>query len=150
LGSRDVQVIADTLTFNLPFAHNKHHAQQPPSVQDKERFCAVLADELSPWCQRFGTPLTVTPMLQLAGSPWAGIILRTGTAQQAVSPGDWAGLLRAADETASAEVLVRTDSDGMLIGRLAQQRYWSATQARLLAQHIVWAHLDVLKGSARA
>lgn len=150
LGARDLQVIADTLTFNLPFARNKHYAQQPPSVQDKERFCGVLAAELAPWCQRFGTALAVAPMPQLAGSPWAGIVLRTGAAQHAVHLSDWVGLLHAADETASAEVLVRSDSEGMLIGRLAQQRYWSDTQARLLAQHIVWVHLDVLKGSTRA
>ena len=57
---------------------------------------------------------------------------------------------RAADETASSEVLVRTDDSGLLIGRLAQQRYWSDTQARLLAQQIIWSHLDVLRGPAPA
>lgn len=150
LGTSDLQVIADTLTFNLPFAHNKHHAQEPPIPEDKARFCGVLADELVPWCQRFGTRLTVAPMPELAGSPWAGITLRTGDTPHAIAPNDWNGLLRAADETASAEVLVRLDGAGMLIGRLAQRRYWSDTQARLLAQHIVWAHLDVLKGSAHA
>lgn len=150
LGARDLQVIADTLTFNLPFAQNKHHAQQLPTPQDKARFCSVLAEELAPWCQRFGTRLTVAPMPQLVGSPWAGIALRTADSPHSVSPNDWNGLLRAADETASTEVLVRLDGAGMLVGRLAQQRYWSDTQARLLAQHIVWAHLDVLKGSAHA
>ncbi|WP_202758286.1 HsdM family class I SAM-dependent methyltransferase [Delftia acidovorans] len=147
LGSRDLQVIADTLAFNLPFAYNKHYAQQMPSVQDQKRFCRILTDELLPWCQRLGTTLNAAPMPQLAGCPWAGIVLRTGDSRQDISQRDWNGLLRAADETASTEVLVRTDSTGMLIGRLAQQRYWSDTQARLLAQHIVWGHMDVLKGS---
>lgn len=150
LGARDLQVIADTLMFNLPFSQNKHHAQQLPTPQDKARFCSVLAEELAPWCQRFGTRLTVAPMPQLVGSPWAGIALRTADTLHAISLNDWDGLLRAADETASTEVLVRLDGAGMLLGRLAQQRYWSDTQARLLAQHIVWAHLDVLKGSALA
>jgi hypothetical protein len=148
LGARELQVISDTLAFNLPFAQNKRQAQQPPQGTDRERFCGVLADELTPWCQRFGTSLAVTPMPQLAGSPWCGIALQTGATNEIIPASDWAGMLRAADETASSEVLVRTNSAGLLIGRLAQQRYWSDTQARLLAQHIIWSHLDVLKGSA--
>lgn len=150
LGERDLQVIADTLMVNLPFSQNKHYAQQLPTPQDKARFCCVLAEELAPWCERFGTRLTVAPMPQLVGSPWAGIALRTTDTPHGISSNDWDGLLRAADETASTEVLVRLDGARMLLGRLAQQRYWSDTQARLLAQHIVWAHLDVLKGSAHA
>jgi len=151
LGARDLQVISDTLAFNLPFAQNRHKAQQPPSTVDRERFCKVLADELAPWCQRLGVPLAVTPMPPLAGSPWDGIALQTATAAQPIPASDWAGLLHAADETASSEVLVRTnDGGGLLIGRLAQQRYWSDTQARLLAQHIIWSHLDALKASAPA
>ena len=150
LGARDLQVIDDTLKFNLPYSQNKHFAQQLPTPQDKARFCSVLAEELAPWCQRFGTRLTVAPMPPLVGSPWVGMALRTTDTPRAISPNDWAGLLRAADETASTEVLVRLDGEGILLGRLAQQRYWSDTQARLLAQHIVWAHLDVLRESGHA
>lgn len=150
LGPRDLQVITDTLAFNLPFAANKCQAQQAPSAVDKTRFCATLAGELAPWCQRFGTILTVTQMPQPAGSPWDGIALQTSTAREIFSPSDWAGMLHAADETASSEVLVRANDGGLLIGRLAQQRYWSDTQARLLAQQIIWSHLDVLKGQAQA
>lgn len=149
LGPRDLQVIADTLEFNLPFAKNKQQAQKVPTMSDKKRFCGVLADELAPWCHRFGTTLTITAMPPLAGSPWAGIALHMGITSPVIPDNDWAGLLRAADETASSEVLVRADGAGLLIGRLAQQRYWSGTQARLLAQQIVWSHLDVLKGSDR-
>ena len=149
LGARDLQVISDTLAFNLPFAQNKRQAQQPPQDADRERFCGVLAGELAPWCQRFGTSLAVMPMPQIAGSPWSGIALHRGAARETISARDWAGLLRVADETASSEVLVHTNGAGLLIGRLAQQRYWSDTQARQLAQRIIWSHLDVLKGSAQ-
>ncbi|MES1997807.1 MAG: N-6 DNA methylase [Pseudomonadota bacterium] len=150
LGERDLQVISDTLAFNLPFAENKRQAQQPPSTADKARFCDVLAGELAPWCQRFGTSLAVTPMAPPAGSPWSGVAVQTGTTRETIPASDWAGMLRAADEAASSEVLVHTNNGGLLIGRLAQQRYWSDTQARLLAQHIIWSHLDVLKGQAQA
>ncbi len=148
LGPRDLQVISDTLAFNLPFAENKQQAQQPPSAVDTARFCDTLKGELEPWCKRLGTFLNVTPMPQPAGSPWGGIALQTATAEESLSASDWAGILQAADDTASSEVLIRTNDGGLLIGRLAQQRYWSDTQARLLAQQIIWSHLDVLKGQA--
>ena len=150
LGTRDLQVISDTLTLNLPFAQNKRQAQQPPSAVDQARFCEVLAGELAPWCQRFGTSLAVTPMRKHASSPWNGIAVQTGTTRETIPATDWAGMLRAADETASSEILMHINGNELLIGRLAQQRYWTDTQARLLAQHIIWSHLDVLKGRAQA
>ena len=61
---------------------------------------------------------------------------------------DWAGLLGAADEAAASEILVDDGLDGLLIGRLAQRRYWSETQARLLAQRIAWSHVELLKRPA--
>ncbi|HFL2791475.1 TPA: hypothetical protein ACGWT1_001686, partial [Pseudomonas aeruginosa] len=145
LGTRDLQVISDTLAYNLPFSENKHRAQSLPMPEEKARFCEVLASELAPWCERFGSSLVVRPAFQPAASPWHGIELRVGNTH-ATSENDWEGLLRAADEVMSSEILIRTDGNGLLIGRLAQQRYWSETQARLLAQRIIWSHLDILKG----
>ncbi len=152
LGARDLQVISDTLEFNLPFSANKHKAQIPPGHVERARFCDALTNELSPWCKRFGQSLVVHEIVHSANSPWYGIELRFGKTRttQTVSASDWAGLLLAADEVAASEILLRTDDNTLLIGRLAQQRYWSATQARLLAQRIIWSHLDALRGIARA
>jgi hypothetical protein len=43
-------------------------------------------------------------------------------------------------------MIVEKHGGNLLIGRLAQNRYWSDTQARLLAQHIIWSRLDLLRG----
>ena len=147
LGQRDSQVVFDTLEFNLPFAENKLNAQAVPSAEERARFCEVLRDELRPWCDRFGSRLAVDQMPPMATSPWQAIVLRTGRREPmaTVSADDWAGLLRAADESAASEILMDNGSDGLLIGRLAQRRYWSKTQARLLAQRIAWSHIEVLK-----
>ena len=76
---------------------------------------------------------------RLATSPWQGIDVRLArrNATQKVKASDWEGLFRAADEAAASEILIRNGVDGLLIGRLAQRRYWSETQARMLAQHII-------------
>ena len=151
LGKRDLQIILDTLEFNLPFAENKRNAQAFPSSAERERFCEVLRDELLPWCDRFGTTLAVEELPPLAMSPWQGIAVRTARRESAEVPaGDWVGLLGTADAAAASEILVDNGTDGLLIARLAQRRYWSVTQARLLAQRIAWSHVEKLKGHATA
>ena len=152
LGERDAQVVSDTLAFNLPFAANRRSAQAPPGAAERDRFCEVLRDELEPWCRRFESKVGVYPVRERAKSPWQAIAVRTGHrhAADAVADDDWAGLLKAADETAATEILLEDGPDGLLIGRLAQRRYWSKTQARLLAQRIAWSHVEILKRRADA
>ena len=152
LGKRDLQVILDTLEFNLPFAENNRNAQAVPSSDERERFCDVLRDELRPWCDRFGSRLTVEQVSPLAMSPWQAIAVRTGLREppETVPADDWAGMLGAADKAAASEMLVENGPDGILVARLAQRRYWSETQARLLAQRIAWSHVELLKGHADA
>jgi len=148
LREADLQIISDTLAFNLPFAENRQQAQQLPPLEEREKFCETLDAELTPWCRRFGTRLAIMPLRRLPGSPWDMIVLQTGAPQETetITESDWTGLLRAADDTASTEVLLPVSKTKLLIGKLAQRRYWSVTQARLLAQHIIWSHLDILKG----
>ena len=152
LGKRDLQVILDTLEFSLPFAENKRNAQALPSSAEREQFCAVLRDELLPWCHRFGSTLAVDEMPPLAMSPWQALSVRAVRHEPtgSVPVGEWVGLLSAANEAAASEILVDNGPDGLLIARLAQRRYWSETQARLLAQRIAWSHVGALKGHATA
>ena len=152
LGKRDMQVVVDTLKFGLPFAANKRDAEAAPSSGERDRFCDVLRDELRPWCDRFGSRLTVDQMPPLGMSPWHAIALRPEHRKptETVQSDDWPELLKTADREAASEVFVERGTDGLLIGRLAQRRYWSETQARLLARRIAWSHIELLKGYARA
>lgn len=150
LGPTDLQTIADTLAYNLPFAENKAAAQTRPDAEAVGFFCARLQDELAPWTKRLNTEIRVSPVHYPGSSPWLGIQLGTdASAVDAIDDADWQGLLSVADASAASELLVEDPGGGLIIGRLAQSRYWSKTQARLLAQHIVWSYLNVLKGPAR-
>ncbi len=146
LGERDLQVIFDTLEFGLPFARHKREAQLEPTPAERERFCKVLQDELIPWCERFGTLLSVDQVPPLRMSPWQAIEVRRALHEPwpTMPSSDWAGLLKVADEAAASEIILRNAEDRLLVGRLAQRRYWSETQARLLAQRIAWFHVDLL------
>lgn len=148
LGARDLQVISDTLAFNLPFARNKRAAQEIPTEHDQARFLEVLASELRPWSARFGSEIALRVLPQPDQSPWIAFELRSAGRPGGVPALDhWEGLLRAADDVAASELIVQ-DTDRLVVSRLAQRRYWSTTQARLLAQRIAWSHLDVLKARA--
>jgi hypothetical protein len=152
LGKHDLQVIADTLEFNLPFAENKRRAQELPSSSEIKVFCDVLREELAPWCKRFESSVAIASLLQPSTAPWLALELKVSksSSTEPFPPSDWQGLLHVATETAASEVIVQKEPDELLIGRLAQRRYWTKTQARLLAQRIVWAHIDVLKGQVDA
>lgn len=150
LGHRDLQVIADTLSFNLPFAENKRAAQQFPDRQAIETFCEALTRELSPWGTRFQTSFNAEVIGYSVTSPWCCIALRHQAEIGAERIDlDLAGLLHAADATGASELVAETEG-ALLIGRLAQQRFWSDTQARLLAQRIIWSHLPFLKARVAA
>lgn len=137
LGDGDLQVIADTLHYNAPFSKAKLAAQSPP--RDLTTFCAQVESELAPWTRRLRQPVTATPILGQTGSPWCGIILsHNNQSPKSDLPQHWEGLLRLADASAATEMIVHVSPGRLFIARLAQQRYWTATQARLLAQQIIW------------
>lgn len=151
LGPTDLQIISDTLAFNLPFAETKMAAQARPDSKVTDGFCLLLQDELEPWAKRFDTRITVRMIADRPASPWLGILLQTRADASGVRiQQDWEGLLAVADATAATEMMVEDDCGALLVGRLAQSRYWSETQARLLAQHIIWSRLDFLRGHNRA
>lgn len=149
LNPSDLQIIADTLAFNLPFADSKIAAQARPDKKTQDRFLAQLCRDLEPWAKRFDTQLRIDP-IERSSSPWLGLRLHTGTVTPTASDADWEAFLGLADATAATELIVQLQDGSLLIGRLAQNRFWTETQARLLAQHIVWSRLDVLKGWAKA
>ena len=147
LSQRDLQVIRDTLEFNLPFPKNKQKAQAPPTSAEREQFCKALRNELEPWCNRFDSRLTVDRIPAPTMSPWQAIAIRTsrGETAETIPADDWIGLMKAADDAAASEIIIGNGPGELLVARLAQRRYWSETQARLLAQHVVWSYLELLK-----
>lgn len=150
LGERDLEVIFDTLEFNLPFAKNKREAQAIPNDEDSEQFCEALRAELRPWCDRFGSSVVVDLLSSPVASPWRVVAVRTGyeELEEEVPTDHWAELLTLADASAASEVVLQKEPGELLIGRLAQRRYWSKTQARLLAQRIAWSHVELFKRQA--
>ena len=148
LRRRDLQVITDTLRFNLPFASNRSAAQVPPAPTDVVAFCGTLSSELKPWALRAGQNIVVQPVSLPAMSPWG--VVRVGSAQTSAKLAtnqDWPEIVQLADRLAATEIVHPDPETGCLwLARLNQARYWSRSQARLVARRIAWEHVDFLSG----
>jgi hypothetical protein len=143
----DLQCIDDTLRLNLPFAENKRLSQNPPSGIEVEDFCKTLVGELAEWWPRDRQSLNVFVQSRSYLSPWQFVQI-TGQLprQDSRDPVD-DGLIETANVMAATEiVLVDEQAHCLWLGRLNQSRYWSRSQARLAARHIVWEHSNFLSG----
>lgn len=151
LRRRDLEVIDDTLRFDLPFAANRDAAQQAPTFPGREAFRTALEAELRPWAQRCGKLLTLALLDPPAGSPWGLLRIDTAALPATAPVADWPEILQLADQLASSEVLLaEADSSRLWVARLMQARYWSRSAARLLARRIVWEYGEQLFGSEAA
>lgn len=149
LNEQDLQVIDDTLRYNLPFAANKRAAQQTPTKNEVAAFCSTLTNELTPWGKREGLQIDVQSLPLPVASPWSVLCLTAEGDEKKAAPADeWPEILQLADRLASTEVVLPDpDNNRLWLARLKQARYWSNSQARLVARRIVWEHLDTLFGS---
>jgi N-6 DNA Methylase len=152
LREKDLQVINDTLRFNLPFASNKKAAQAPPTREEVKIFCDDLENELKSWAEREGSLVKVQPVGLGGYSPWRVVrVCSVATSRgqsQHLAINDWPEVLRIADSLAATEVIHPDPVTNCLwVARLNQARYWSCSQARLVARRVVWEHLDTLFGS---
>ena len=148
LGKRDLQVIEDTLAYNLPFARNRNAAEKPPSREQLMAFQESLAGELAPWGDRSGHQFLVEfePGSNLL--PWRifRIQARKGTTARLPLP-EMKEFLADADAAAASEfVFADQDERCLWIGRLNQARYWCRSQTFLVARKIIWEHADFLLG----
>ncbi len=150
LNERDLQVIEDTLAYHLPFSTNREAAHRPPDSPLQAVFCETLQSELQPWVADQDRRIDVRAAAGLpAHCPWQLLLLTVGAQghSDTASPSshDWEAITRLADRTGIAEILHPVEGGRAIwIGRLRQARYWSRSQARLLAQRIVWEQGSLL------
>ena len=142
LKPRDLQAIEDTLRYNLPFADAQQAAQREPDREAIDRFCTTLTDELAAWSDEDSVAIGVRALSRPLLSPWQMLAVSgADTVVTSPLPADVLHALeRAADELAATELVVEETPRCLAVARLAQERYWSETQARLLARRLIWSH----------
>jgi hypothetical protein len=152
LREQDLQIIDDTLRFNLPFSSNRKSAQKPATHGEVRAFCDALENELKSWAEREDSTVQVQPVGLGGHSPWRVVrvcsVAMSSGQDQHLAIDDWPEVLRIADSLAATEVIHPDPVTNCLwVARLNQARYWSCSQARLVARRVVWEHLDTLFGS---
>ena len=148
LSKRDLQVISETLKYNLPFSANKSAAQTPPTPTETAAFRTILASELAPWAKNLGKNniFVSGANLPLKSSLWE--IVHICSSKRPPSPKldrGWPAIIGIADQYAATEIIYPDPTQRCLwLARLKQARYWGRSQARLVARRIAWEHLDEL------
>jgi hypothetical protein len=147
---RDLQTISDTLSYNLPFAENRNRAQSAVGGRELNQFAKVLTTELAPWARRYDRKISVSVETAVQSAPWRFLRIVSGGNDSGYAPEpDWAKFIGLADELAATEIVFADEAKECLwLARLAQERYWSTTAARRVAQRLVWDHVAWLRGKA--
>lgn len=150
LTADDVQTISDTLDLSLPYEPNEVAARNPPLKGSLSAYTKRLEAELLPWGQRYNRPLVVTHVKTPPLSPWEFVAISAQSNFSDQSRMDevlFRAMQQAADTLLSSEIIYRDEqNDCLFVGRLNQARYWSISQARLVARRIIWEHVDFLSG----
>lgn len=152
LSEDDVQTITDTLAYALPFPRNKTAAQVP--IKDTMPFSKRLESELKPWGESYNRTLTARAIKAPPLSPWQFVAISAnanGSEELQIDAALIQTMQSAADTLSSSEIIYRDHAkDCLFVGRLNQARYWSISQARLVARRIIWEHVDFLSGKVAA
>lgn len=149
LTERDQQTIADTLSTRAPFAAAKKRAAKSVTYEEAEIFRARLelglSNILAAGGHRVHTRLLTLPDKHL---PWRFIAI--SLSELPASPPLPARWIEQADDLAASRItVIDAHEPRITIGLLDRYRYWTQTQARLLASDLLWQHGAMLEGRAR-
>ncbi len=136
LTSADVQLIKDTLATELPFSDVKKQASAPVTQDCISDFIETFNHLVAPF-QGNDLRLIATqiPLNPICGWTFIKLERRQSHDNQPISLGesDILGLTAITDSYWATQFNVHVADGSVLIGRINQQRYWTRTQARLLA-----------------
>lgn len=137
LNPLDAEAITDALSTRSPFPEAKKLAATPVSPKWVSRFCTRLQKELAGVLDAGGLQVHVQTLSDHAALPWKFIAVSVGLQSSPPTlPLHW---IEQADDLAVSRItIIDAQRPLLVVGLLNRSRYWTATQARLLASDIVW------------
>lgn len=144
VGRLDAEVIADTLATRSPFSAAKRLAREPITRGQEENFCIRLKDELDGVLGRNGQKVNVRVLPTDIRLPWKFIAISPVEGSlPSMLPVSW---VEYADDLAVSRItIIDEQKSTVTVGLLNRYRYWTPTQARLLASDIVWQNGAMLE-----
>uniref|UniRef100_UPI004048C8C2 HsdM family class I SAM-dependent methyltransferase n=1 Tax=Rheinheimera sp. TaxID=1869214 RepID=UPI004048C8C2 len=148
IGRSDAEMIRDTLDTRAPFTRSIACGLRPVDSFDTGPFCDHLNERLNSVLSRVNVSVKVELLSDSAGLPWRFIkISRIGSSGEflKVIPSEW---VRFADDYSVSRIFIANEeSQSIIVGLLDRYRYWTPTQARMLASDIIWQHGAMLEGN---
>lgn len=143
----DQETILDTLEVALPFSKQQTAGQARPTQTQVERYCTRLANELRPFAGEH--QLVAQVVKGDAKSPWIFIRIDCRAEGKPLNiSADLSQFIQEADELGASQIFMRDHRPGsLLVGTLAQYRYWTPSRARLCALSILHDHPEILSDS---
>jgi methylase of polypeptide subunit release factors len=142
LKPRDMEVIRDTLSVELPFRSVRAKASTAPSPKQRREFCARMEGVLRPFFERLGQTVFVDlaaisrmtegcpfSVLRISNERQLGLEVEHSIARQALELANRTGASMAILETGTPRTC--------FVGILNHARYWTASRARLCAIRIL-------------
>ncbi len=149
LGHFDQETIRDALTTRSPFPAVRKFASDPVGTDAVEQFSSRLAQELSGVLGASGHQVHVRQFVGDRKLPWKFIAVSLGHCSLPEElPSAW--ISHADDLAVSRITIIDSHRPLVVVGLLDRRRYWTPTQARLLASDILWEHGALLEERANA
>lgn len=147
LSNLDAEVIEDTLSTRSPFPAAKKLASASVTQGLVSRYCTRVQKELSGVLKASGLQVHVQSLPEQKDLPWKFIAVSLGPqAPTPTLPNHW---IEQADDLAVSRItVIDSERPCLVIGLLNRSRYWTPTQARLLASDIIWEHGAMLEERA--
>ncbi len=138
LSTLDQQVIADTLEVAMPFTSSITRSQRVPTKNEVTTFSTTLTGLLKPFFEITGEHIEVVPRDHDSQS-WIFLDVFT-SAESSLDRGNASitEMLRVLANNEGASLIKAKIRDGhLLLGILAQYRYWTPSRCRLLSMNIL-------------
>ncbi len=139
------QVVADTVTFNGPYAVVREQAMRPVPDDEALLFVRTLERAIQPFFKAVGQKAKASLVPRVEGDwrqPWAFVTLLLEGDRWTPSVKLITSLIAEAGASAATRVVMPMPEGGLIIGLLNKRRFWTQSRARLCAMHIAEEHLE--------
>nr|MDP2190011.1 N-6 DNA methylase [Rhodoferax sp.] len=137
LSSWDRQLIQDTLEFELPFSDNIQRSGIPTTPEDRAAFADTFNNLVEPFAEDDKKPTRIVNVNNAVLDGWRhlhiGRVGETGSDAANIPSTDSHQIAALAESYWASRLTLRLPDGNAVVGYLDQRRYWSKTQARLLA-----------------
>lgn len=144
LTKAEQQVVADTVTFNGPYAVVREKAMRPVPADEVAAFVRTLECAIQPFFKSVGQKVRAALVPRIDGDwrqPWAFVTLLLEGDRWKPSDTLISSLIREASASAASRLVMPLPDGGLIIGLLNKRRFWTRSRARLCAMHIAEKHL---------